>query len=366
MEKIPLLVPLMPTIDQALPYFRQIDGNRHYTNFGPLSLQFEQRIADDLSIERSAVTTISNCTVGLELALQARGLRSGSNVLLPSLTFVATATAVSRIGLQPMITDIDESGWSLTPEIALRAAEQHRIDAVMPVATFGRPQDTQRWDQFERDTGIPVIIDAAGAYGNQAAGDMTDVVFSFHATKSFGAAEGGAVVSPSPERIQHIRMLSNFGLDTRSGTLTDLGTNGKMSEYHCALGLASFDMWDQVKRDRRALYAEYMSRLRSACPSLIFQEKPEDGVYPLMAVLLPEGRDAATIGAALAAHGIENRRWYTPALHQQPALDGCTVAGSVDVASHYAGRIIGLPFFLGISSAQIDTVCAALARELDS
>jgi len=366
MEKIPLLVPLMPTIDQALPYFRQIDGNRHYTNFGPLSRQLEQRIADDLSVEQAGVTTISNCTVGLELALQARGLRSGANVLLPSLTFVATATAVSRVGMQPVIADIDDTGWSLTPTIARRAAEHHRVDAVMPVATFGRPQDMAGWDQFERETGIPVIVDAAGAYGNQAAGAVADVVFSFHATKSFGAAEGGAVVSPSSERIQRIRMLSNFGLDTRSGTLTELGTNGKMSEYHCALGLASFDMWEQVKQDRRALYANYMARLRSACPGLIFQEKPEDGVYPLMAVLLPEGRDATTIGAAMAAHGVETRRWYTPALHQQPALRDCQVIGAPEVATRLAGRIIGLPFFLGISDAQIDMVCVALSRDLDS
>jgi dTDP-4-amino-4,6-dideoxygalactose transaminase len=366
MEKIPLLVPLMPTIDQTLPYFRQIDGNRHYTNFGPLSRQLEHRIAEDLSVAQPGVTTISNCTVGLELALQARGLRPGAHVLLPSLTFVATATAVSRVGLQPVIADIDEHGWSLTPEIARRAAEHHRIDAVMPVATFGRPQDMVAWDQFECDTGIPVIVDAAGAYGNQAAGNVADVVFSFHATKSFGAAEGGAVVSPSADRIQNIRMLSNFGLDTRSGTLTELGTNGKMSEYHCALGLASFDMWEKVKQDRRALYADYMQRLRSACPGLVFQEKPEDGVYPLMAVLLPEGREAIAVGAAVAASGVETRRWYTPALHQQPALRGCLLAGEPEVATRLAGRIIGLPFFLGITDAQIDTVCTALARHLES
>lgn len=66
MEKIPLLVPLMPTIDQALTYLRQIDSNRHYTNFGPLSRQLEQRVSDDLSVQQAGVTTISNCTVGLD------------------------------------------------------------------------------------------------------------------------------------------------------------------------------------------------------------------------------------------------------------------------------------------------------------
>ncbi|MBH1733816.1 DegT/DnrJ/EryC1/StrS family aminotransferase [Stenotrophomonas maltophilia] len=366
MDKIPLLVPLMPTLEQAKAYFAEIDGNRHYTNFGPLSRRLEQRLANDLGVEQENVTTVSNCTVGLELALQARGLPLGARVRLPSLTFVATATAVSRVGMTPVIADIDAEGWSLTPEIARDATLRERIDAIMPVATFGNPQDPALWDAFERETGIPVIVDAAGAYGNQSAGSAIDVVFSFHATKSLGAAEGGAVVSPDPQRIQRIRALSNFGLDVRSGTLVELGTNGKMSEYHCALGLASFDMWEQVKEDRRELYARYMARLRAACPSLQFQNKPESGVYPLMAVLLPEGKDAISIGNRLSNAGIDTRRWYTPALHQQPALRDCTMIGEPMNANRLAGRIIGLPFFLGINDAQIDHVCQSLAAELES
>lgn len=366
MDKIPLLIPLMPTTDQALPYFRQIDLNRHYTNFGPLSRQLERRVAEDLSIDAAGVTTVANCTVGLELALQARALPREANVLLPSLTFVATATAVSRVGCHPVIADIDGSSWSLTPDIARAAVASQRIDAVMPVATFGRPQDTAAWDAFEKETGIPVVIDAAGAYGNQTAGEVVDVVFSFHATKSFGAAEGCALVSPDPERILQVRRLSNFGLDTRNGELVDLGTNAKMSEYHCALGLASFDMWTEVKRNRQSLYARYMSKLRSTCPSLIFQEKPEDGIYPLMAVLLPEDRNSTDVGKLLAAEGIETRRWYTPALHQQPALRAAAVVGSAEVATRLATRIIGLPFFLGIDDAQVDRVCLSLARALEA
>ncbi|HEL4163841.1 TPA: DegT/DnrJ/EryC1/StrS family aminotransferase [Stenotrophomonas maltophilia] len=130
MDKIPLLVPLMPTLEQAKAYFAEIDGNRHYTNFGPLSRRLEQRLANDLGVEQENVTTVSNCTVGLELALQARGLPLGARVLLPSLTFVATATAVSRVGMTPVIADIDAEGWSLTPEIARDATLRERIDAI--------------------------------------------------------------------------------------------------------------------------------------------------------------------------------------------------------------------------------------------
>ncbi|PZO62686.1 MAG: DegT/DnrJ/EryC1/StrS aminotransferase [Pseudoxanthomonas suwonensis] len=365
MEKIPLLVPFMPTADQILPYLRQIDANRQYTNFGPLSRLLEQRLAETLSVGTENVTTVANCTAGLELILQARGLAPGTPVLLPALTFVATATAVSRVGMQPVIADVDSNSWSLTPEIARQAASIYRIGAVMPVATFGRAQDTAAWDAFERETGIPVIIDAAGAFGNQSAGSRADVVFSFHATKSFGAAEGGAVISPDPERIQWVRTLSNFGMDTRTSLLTSLGTNAKMSEYHCALGLASFDIWEKVKQHRRALHARYLDRLRAMPLGLEYQEKPADGIYTLMAVVLPEGKNATETGTQLARFGIETRRWYSPALHQQPALSACPIAGQLPVADLFSGRIIGLPFFPGITDPQIEHVCESLCIALD-
>ncbi|SDW23551.1 DegT/DnrJ/EryC1/StrS family aminotransferase [Lysobacter enzymogenes] len=364
MTTIPLLVPHMPQAESLMPYLRQIDHNRHYTNFGPLNAEFERRIAADVGRQwlPEQVTTVSNCTVGLELALQALGLRTGARVLIPAITFAATVTAVLRVGMQPVLSDVDRDSWLLSPQLARSALADGGIDAVIPVSTFGCPQDPLAWDAFVRETSVPVLVDAAGAYGNQGPGEDIDVVYSFHATKSFGAAEGGAVLSRSTERIKRIRKLSNFGIDTSIAMLDSIGTNGKMSEYHCAIGLASFDQWEQTKRDRRDLSARYARALAERCPYLGYQDKPADGIYPLMPVLLPAGASAARWAEGLATLGIQTRRWYSPSLHNHPALHDVAKAGALEVAVDIGERILGIPFFIGMTDEHIARVCDALDR----
>lgn len=365
MKKIPLLVPKMPIAAQLAPYLEQIDRNKYYTNFGPLNRQLEDRVRAELlsgSDHDCFVTTVSNCTVGLELALQASGLKPGARVLLPTLTFVATATAIIRVGMVPVFADVDPASWALTPEIATRHIAN--VDAVMPVSTFGYAHDTVAWDALAASTGKPVIIDAAGAYGNQSAGQLVDVVFSFHATKSFGAGEGGAVVSPSAERIARIRRLANFGIDTSIGEIVEVGTNGKMSEYHCAVGLAMYDMWDEIKSARRSLASRYAAALAGRCPQLAFQHKAEEGVYPLLPVLLPKPFVATAVAAQLFEQGVETRLWYCPPVHTHPATKGYARASDMTVADDIGQRILGLPFHLDLTEGDVNFVVNALAKAL--
>jgi dTDP-4-amino-4,6-dideoxygalactose transaminase len=366
MTRLPLLVPKMPTADQLAPWLRLIDENRHYTNFGPLCTRFEARLRDEVQPRPRELhlTTVSNCTVGLELALQVAAIAPGARVLIPAITFVATATAVIRAGFVPVIADVDAASWALTPAVARAAIAAMRVDAVMPVSTFGYAHDVAAWDALTRETGVPVVIDAAGAFGNQGVGETTDVVFSFHATKSFAAAEGGAVCSADAARIAQIRKLSNFGIDTSISMLTGVGTNGKMSEYHCALGLASFDIWESVQAARRDLSARYARALASRTPAIALQRKPEDGIYPLLPVLVPADRSAADAARALDAAGIDSRRWYCPPLHQHPALAGVACAGTLVHAEDVGQRILGLPFFVGMTDAQVERVVDALASWL--
>ena len=368
MRLIPLLVPHMPSADDVMPYLRRIDHNRKYTNFGPLNEELERLIGEAVPCstgDAPHVTTVSNCTVGIELALQAWGIKPGDRVLVPAITFVATATAVLRIGATPIFADIDPENWLLTPTIAERALLEGRIDAVVPVSTFGCVQPVAAWDAFTSCHGIPVIVDAAGAFGNQDVGRTTDVVFSFHATKSFGAGEGGAVLSVDPSRIAEIRRLSNFGIDTSIAMLTGIGTNGKMCEYQCAVGLASFDMWEETRRRRTELHARYKEKI-ARIPGVELQDKPDHGIYPLFPVLLPHGACAVTAIETFREAGIETRRWYCPPLYQHPALSGSSHMADMTVAEDIGKRIIGLPFFLGMSEQDIERVANALRSILGS
>lgn len=364
MKPLPLLVPRMPTADRLLPLLREIDKNRHYTNFGPLNSRFENCILREVApaLPDAGVTTISNCTVGLELALQALQLPPGAKVLVPAITFVATATAVLRSGCVPVVSEVDADSWLLTPAIARDALLQISFDAVMPVATFGRGHSAEEWDAFTLETGVPVVIDAAGAFGNQLVGRTTDVVFSFHATKSFGAGEGGAIVSSEQRRIHSVRKLSNFGINLQSGLVDESGgTNAKMSEYHAAVALATYEDWNLLREGYIELYRSYMAVLKNKLPMLGFQKESGRDVYPLMAVCLPIGVDIANVVSEMAQAGISTRRWYSPALHQHPAFSGFERVRDVRMAEALGSRIIGLPYFLGMDGVQIEFVADRLA-----
>lgn len=361
---IPLLVPDMPTAEDILPFLREMDRSRWYTNFGPLSRRFETALSNALGVDPVGVVTVANCTLGLEVALAALQLKPGSRVLVPALTFAATATAVMRAGLHPVLSDVDQRNWLLTPSIARAEAARQALGCVIPVTAFGCPQPTGGWDSFRSDTGIPVLIDAAGAFGNQPIGDSTAAVFSFHATKAFGIGEGGLLAVRDHQFIARVRKLVNFGIDTSTGLAMLPGTNAKMSEYHAAVGLAALRRWPERSVRRKSLFTSYVTQLRDRCPTIRFQERPDEGIYTIMQVLLPDSCNRAEVAKYLAAQGIETRPWYLPLLDSHPAFSMFSMADGLCAARALAPRLLGLPFHLDLDDAAIRRISSVLARAL--
>ena len=370
---IPLLVPDLPPAEELLPYLRRIDASRWYTNFGPLVREFEAAMQARFAAPAQHAVSVSNATLGLEVALLALGLPPGSRVLMPALTFVATATATLRAGHVPVFCDVDPDTWLLTPEIAARALRDQRVDAVMPVATYGCPCEAAGWDAFAADTGLPVVVDAAGAYGNQACGQRIVVVFSLHATKSLAAAEGGLVLSADAAYADRVRQLSNFGIDPAAlsgnaagstGLVSREGTNAKLSEYHAAVALAALARWPGSAARRIALHREYLGKLAAGKSPAGTQRRDPDGVYSIFPVCLPEGVPAADAFRVLAAQGIGSRRWYCPPLSAHPVFSALPVAGRLEVCAGLGERLLALPFHTLMRPADIDSVLDALGRIL--
>jgi dTDP-4-amino-4,6-dideoxygalactose transaminase len=366
-NRIPLLVPDMPSADELLPYLRRIDAARWYTNFGPLAEELEGELAAALDPRGSVrVCSVANCTLGLELALSAVGLKPGARVLLPALTFVATAMAVRRAGCVPVVCDVDADSWLLTPALARDALARTQVDCVMPVASFGCAQDADDWDEFSAASGCPVVVDAAGAFGNQRVGARGTAVFSLHATKSLGAGEGGFVASADEGVVRRVRQMSNFGIDVHTGEATLRGGNAKLSEYHAAVGLAALGRWRRRRADRVALVTRYAARLAEACPQVVLQRRPAEGVYTIFQVRLPAVADIERIRGQLADAGIETRRWYSPLVCDHPSLASSDVVGSLAVSRSLSTTLLGLPLHLDLTDADCERVCAQLARSLAS
>lgn len=364
MRTIPLMIPDLPDADAMLPYLRRIDAVRWYTNFGPLVREFEQALAKTLmaAVGRPHVVTCANATLALELALQCLSLPPGARVLIPGLTFVATATAVKRAGLMPVIADVDPRSWLLTPMIATHALSRMRIDAVLPVAAFGSPQDVAAWETWRAKFGIPVLIDAAGAFGNQNIGSVP-CVFSLHATKALGIGEGGFVASSNPELIARVRRLTNFGMDG-DGMVQECGSNAKLSEYHAAIGLAALAQWPGRRALRLHLQKIYLHGLAKACQAIELQLRPPGLVSTLWPVALPTTVDIESVRHALAQAGIATRQWYLPPIFAHPSFAACPTADDLPICRELAQRLLGLPFHLQLTETDIDHICTTLANAL--
>lgn len=365
MYKVPLLRPDLPQADALLPWLRRMDAAAWYSNFGPLVRELEETLACQWPVPPSAlaadglpplhVVTLNNGTAPLELGIAALAPAAGGAVLMPSYAFPAAPAAALRNGLRPLLADCDPGHWQLTPALARQAATRHALALVMPVATFGCPVDTAAWDAFAEETGIPVLIDAAAAFGNQGVGRRAAVAFSFHATKPFGIGEGGALATRDAALAQRVRCRSNFGFD--GDLVLQAGGNAKMSEYAAAVALAQWQRWPELQLRRRALWQRYAPAL-AGLPGVRLQQGAGPDCLPgTLTVTLPAPAD--TVAARLAAAGIQTRRWYYPPLHCHPAFAACART-ALPVTGRLASHALGLPWFAGMTATQCEAVVAAL------
>jgi dTDP-4-amino-4,6-dideoxygalactose transaminase len=268
MSLIPIMRPKLPSADRLAPYLKTIDASRLYSNFGPLVLSLEDRLADHYGLNQGTVATVANATLGLTIALAVQQPPPGTLCAIPAWTFVASAHAAVTAGLVPYFVDVDPETWTLDPNrlFAELSRAPAPVGAVMPVMPFGLPLDMSAWEAFRSRTGIAVVIDAAAGFDSLVPSAVPSVV-SLHATKVLGAGEGGFVISTDPAIRHAVRTRANFGFDG-SRQAQAQAFNAKLSEYHAAVGHASLDEWDQARTEwsnaakayRRALVALVIDR----------------------------------------------------------------------------------------------------------
>ncbi|WP_323011606.1 DegT/DnrJ/EryC1/StrS family aminotransferase [Castellaniella sp.] len=372
---IPLLTPLLPDRMAIMPYLEQIDSSRQYSNFGPLNTALESRLAALFQQHTSHslhVTTVSNATQGLELALSSLGLPPKSKVVVPALTFVASLTAIIRAGHIPVVADIDPNSWLITPEVAMEVASKSGAQAVLAVAAFGQPLDTHSWSDLQSSTGLRVLIDAAGAFGSQwVESPDIPVVYSMHATKALAAGEGGMVVSGDADLNAHIKQLSNFGINLDAnvgfpvGHLSFVGSNAKLSEYHAAVAHASLDQWDMQVQRRQDVYRPYRQSLELACGDALQWQAGVPVTAPTMLCVRMKAEARQCLERVCQHQKIATRRWYQPLLHQNSDFIQM-IRQVTPVAEAIASGLIGLPFSPYMTSAEIDRVVAAVRLAVDA
>jgi dTDP-4-amino-4,6-dideoxygalactose transaminase len=356
-ENISVFVPLLPKADSLLPYLKEIDDRRRYSNSGPLLERFETALAEHFDVAADRVVAVANATAGLTLSLLAAAPAAGGGLcVMPSWTHEATAAAALRAGLIPWFHDVDEETWRLDPDtVAASILREPRVVHVLVTAPFGAAVDPAPWAALMRKTGVAVTVDAAAGFDSLRGGGIGAVV-SLHATKVFGIGEGGVVIAADADAAQRIRYLAQLGLSNERRML-QVGMNAKLSEYGAAVGLAGMSEWPARRRLLSALRDDFAAAFNGKAGVRLWS--PTGVSSTLMARLSRETVDAA--GKRLQGLGIETRCWWGRGCHRQPALADCPRT-AMPVTEALADSVLGLPFHTDISPGDIARIVAGLAE----
>jgi perosamine synthetase len=355
-------------IPQAEPYFdhHEVDGladaiQRGWVTEGPQAAEFLSAIQADTGAGHAVLAP--NGTLGLFLALLALDLPRDSEILIPTFTFYASASAAVFAGLRPVFVDADAETFNLNID-ALESLVTVRTAAIMPVHIFGHSPPLDRILEFAARHDLVVLEDAAQAYGvayrGRHAGTWGDAgVISFHADKTITMGEGGVVLTNDSALYEKLRLLRNQGR-LNSGTFVHdaLGMNFRVTDLQCAVGLAQLRRLPEIVAKKRENHARYVANLGGVVGVRWLQVQAGSSHVPFRFALLSERR--AQLAAALEQAGVQTRSFFYP-LHLQPALKQYAQEPLL-VAEELYDKGICLPVHLGLSSSDIDQICDIIRK----
>ena len=347
---------------------------------GPLSTQFEEQVAK--RVNATNAIACSNGSAALEIALRGLGIGPGDEVIVPTLTWVSTASAVRLVGAKPVFCDVDPITHCVTPE-TVTAAWTSKTRAIIAVDMCGVPCDMRSLRTLTESRGAALIEDAAHSFGAThrdgspvGADGFADIAtFSFHPAKTITTAEGGMLTCQDHDLAERLRRIRSGGMTrdfdgSRGGfdfQVIDVGSNYHLSELHAAIGLVQLDRTDEFLRARSEIAQQITEKLKPFTDRLRLPQHPPGSSWNLYVVELEDdSEDSAErddliktlAGAGVAAH------LHYPLLHKQPLFTSDHDGMSFPVAERYERRAFTLPLFPELTQSQIDRIANALETAL--
>ncbi|PQK95948.1 DegT/DnrJ/EryC1/StrS family aminotransferase [Pantoea ananatis] len=346
--------PLLPPLEEFLPYLEQIWQSKQLTNGGPYHQELEKALAEYLGVEH--ICLFANGTLALVTALQA--LRVTGEVITTPYSFVATSHSLLWNGIKPIFVDIDPVTCNMDPA-KIEAAITPNTSAILPVHCYGIPCDVEGIQRIADNYGLKVIYDAAHCFGVKQDGvsvlnhgDLS--ILSFHATKVFNTFEGGAIVCPNASVKRRIDFLKNFGFADET-TVVAPGINGKMNEVQAAFGLLQLKHLDNAFARRADVYEKYVAALGSV-EGLSFSHLPQGLTwnYSYCAVFIdeqyfPMSRDA--LYQLFKQQDIYVRRYFYPLISEFPMYKSYASShpGNLPEATRLSHQVLCLPIHPSLS-----------------
>lgn len=344
-------------------YLRQCVEGGQFSG-GAFVARFEQAFADWLGV-RHAIA-VSSGTAALHLALLGLGIGPGDEVIVPDLTFVATANAVTYCGAWAIPVDVNSFTWTLRPD-AVEKAITRRTKAILPVHLYGQPVDMDTLGDIVSRHGLYVVEDAAEALGSRWNGDPVGSLghvgcFSFFGNKMITTGEGGMVVTNQDAVAERVRLLRGQGQDPlRRYWHEVVGYNYRMSEMQGAVGLAQVEQVERHLEARRRVRDWYVRHLHLEAESLQGTTPKAQPVFWMNAVLFSTEWERDRCALALAEQGVETRPVFTP-LHMLPMYKRSGKMFLVADMVWQNGLV--LPTYAGLEEEQVAGICREVRRWL--
>lgn len=367
-SQITVTSPLLPPLEEFIPYLQQIWDSKWITNNGSFHQLLEKELAYYLGVEYLSLFT--NGTLPLITAFQALGIHEGEVITTPY-SFVATSHAIWWNGLKPVFVDIEEETCGIDPNKIESAITPNTV-AIMPVHCYGKPCKTAEIDAIAKKHNLKVIYDAAHAFGVSVngqsilnAGDISTL--SFHATKVYNTIEGGALICHSAEMKYHVDNLKNFGFRGETNVVAP-GINSKMDEIRAAYGLLNLRQTDAAIETRKQVAKAYREALREVDGISFFDDMM--GVrhnYSYFPIFVDEERYGISRDALYEKMKVNNvlgRRYFYPLITDfDPYKDILSAnPANLPIANKIANQVICLPMHHALHGEDVKRVIDCIRK----
>jgi dTDP-4-amino-4,6-dideoxygalactose transaminase len=348
----------LPPVAKYEAYIQGIFQRAWLTNSGPLVNELESKLKDYLNVEN--LLFLTNGTIAIQIAIRALGLKG--EVITTPFSYVATSSALVWEYCRPVFVDIDPETFNINPAL-IEGAITEKTTGILATHVFGNPCDIDSIHKVAEKHGLKVIYDAAHCFGTEFRGrsvfSFGDVsTSSFHATKLFHTAEGGAVITGSAELSRKMSLLRNFG-HTSPTTFDGVGVNAKNSEFHAAMGLAVLDCMPDILRVRKKQWDWYKKGIEGlGLRTLKVTEGTTyfNGAY--FPVVFPSADSLSRSIEALNNHYIYPRRYFYPSLN---TLDYVRQPGCAN-SENIAETVLCLPLYHDLSMEEQELIVGIISK----
>lgn len=366
-KQITVTSPLLPALDEFHDLLKEIWDSKWITNNGQFHQQLEKALCEYLGVEFLSLFT--NGTLPLITALQAMHITG--EVITTPYSFVATTHALWWNGIKPVFVDIDPTNCGMDPD-KIEAAITSRTTAILPVHCYGKPCDSVRIQAIADKYGLKVIYDAAHAFGvglNGESilrqGDMSTL--SFHATKVYNTAEGGALIVKDAETKKRVDYLKNFGFAGETEVVAP-GINSKMDEIRAALGLLNLKQVDVAIEKRHKVAVKYREALRNVKGIRFFDDMPgvkhNYSYFPIFVNAEEYGMTRDELYFKMREKGVYGRRYFYPLISTFSTYCGLESSKPENLpnATRIANEVICLPMHHGLSDEDFQRIISCIVE----